>query len=396
MWFQCEDCGENLKKPKLQNHFRGCSAGKLSCIDCGVVFNQQSVQGHTQCVSEAEKYGPKDVGCVKKETMKIHGKEQSVDGVDISLGLSARPPWSCSLCNVKTTSQETLVLHSQGKKHRSKARSMSSKLAGGDLASENTSGTKVTMPPLREKRSFDMKEDKVAAFPSHGLLRKESCISKQEDGLLVDEDSTKIHGCQIQHEDVASNVEVEVNNAVYLHGYENSNEQTSERKKKRNVVIEQNGPSESGVNKKLKYLRNGQNEGVDGSHSSLREKMGGSDDAYLEQLKDISRRKQSKVMAHDVFSCDGGTKHPACEMWSKFVKWRKLIKRTLKNAPNGSMKIKQLRKSLLPLAMKTIETYRLGVDEESLLIELDNQIHSYAKLIINGKKVRLANKGTEK
>ena len=29
VWFQCESCGENLKKPKLQNHFRGCAARKV-------------------------------------------------------------------------------------------------------------------------------------------------------------------------------------------------------------------------------------------------------------------------------------------------------------------------------------------------------------------------------
>lgn len=30
VWFQCEDCGENLKKPKLLNHFKICSAYKVS------------------------------------------------------------------------------------------------------------------------------------------------------------------------------------------------------------------------------------------------------------------------------------------------------------------------------------------------------------------------------
>lgn len=29
VWFQCEDCGDNLKKPKLPNHFRMCSASKV-------------------------------------------------------------------------------------------------------------------------------------------------------------------------------------------------------------------------------------------------------------------------------------------------------------------------------------------------------------------------------
>lgn len=29
VWFQCEDCGDNLKKPKLSSHFRTCSAYKV-------------------------------------------------------------------------------------------------------------------------------------------------------------------------------------------------------------------------------------------------------------------------------------------------------------------------------------------------------------------------------
>uniref|UniRef100_A0A0D9YAZ7 Zinc finger C2H2 LYAR-type domain-containing protein n=1 Tax=Oryza glumipatula TaxID=40148 RepID=A0A0D9YAZ7_9ORYZ len=69
--FQCEDCGDDdLKKPKLAGHFRSCaqptgfalpsplSVASLSCIDCGESFSQETVQGHAQCISEAEKYGP--------------------------------------------------------------------------------------------------------------------------------------------------------------------------------------------------------------------------------------------------------------------------------------------------------------------------------------------------
>ncbi|KAL5149385.1 UBP1-associated proteins 1C [Glycine soja] len=62
VWFQCEDCGDNLKKPKLSSHFRTCSAYKLSCIDCGEIFGRDTVQDHTQCITEAEKYGPKGQG----------------------------------------------------------------------------------------------------------------------------------------------------------------------------------------------------------------------------------------------------------------------------------------------------------------------------------------------
>ncbi|OAY68255.1 UBP1-associated proteins 1C [Ananas comosus] len=122
VWFQCEDCGENLKKPKLPNHFRICSAYKLSCIDCGEIFSQQSVQSHTQCISEAEKYGPKDQGRASHNTQAKPDKPKQNADVDINVGLSSHPPWFCSLCNTTTTSKQTLLLHAEGKKHRAKAR----------------------------------------------------------------------------------------------------------------------------------------------------------------------------------------------------------------------------------------------------------------------------------
>ncbi|CAM8890232.1 unnamed protein product [Rhodiola kirilowii] len=122
VWFQCEDCGENLKKPKLAAHFWKCSAFKLSCIDCGQMFGQETVQGHTQCITEAEKYGPK--GQVKPSNgMTTNTKNTSQKPeVDINVGLSDRPPWYCSLCKTNATSRQALLLHADGKKHRGKAR----------------------------------------------------------------------------------------------------------------------------------------------------------------------------------------------------------------------------------------------------------------------------------
>ncbi|KAK8654729.1 hypothetical protein V6N13_107329 [Hibiscus sabdariffa] len=128
VWFQCEDCGENLKKPKLANHFRICSASKFSCIDCGVIFGQQNVQSHTQCITEAEKYGPKGQGQTPNgSNAKPNKQTKEKPNVDINVGLTQRPPWFCSLCNTKATSQQTLLLHADGKKHRAKARAFHAK-----------------------------------------------------------------------------------------------------------------------------------------------------------------------------------------------------------------------------------------------------------------------------
>ncbi|PHU11557.1 hypothetical protein BC332_18487 [Capsicum chinense] len=123
VWFQCEDCGDNLKKPKLANHFRICSAFKLSCIDCGEVFGRQAVESHTQCISEAEKYGPKGQGKASNGApAKPSSDSKQKPHADINVGLSDRPPWFCSLCNTNATSKQTLLLHAEGKKHRARTR----------------------------------------------------------------------------------------------------------------------------------------------------------------------------------------------------------------------------------------------------------------------------------
>ena len=46
VWFQCDDCGESLKKPKLEGHFRSCSASRLSCIDCNATFGRAGTDGY--------------------------------------------------------------------------------------------------------------------------------------------------------------------------------------------------------------------------------------------------------------------------------------------------------------------------------------------------------------
>ncbi|XP_078169001.1 zinc ion binding protein isoform X2 [Carex rostrata] len=148
VWFQCEDCGEELKKPKLAAHFNRCSAYKLSCIDCGVTFDQESVKGHNQCISEAEKYGPKSQGKPGSTPQAKPDKPKPNSDVDINVGLSTRPPWVCSLCNTTTTSQQTLLLHADGKKHRAKARAFHAKNqpAGGTQESNSVPVSPVDAP----------------------------------------------------------------------------------------------------------------------------------------------------------------------------------------------------------------------------------------------------------
>lgn len=160
VWFQCEDCGENLKKPKLAGHFRSCSAYKLSCIDCGEFFSQDTVQGHTQCISEAEKYGPKGQSKPSNGAQGKADKPKLNADVDINVGLSTRPPWFCSLCKTTTTSKQTLLLHADGKKHRAKAKAFH--------ASQKQANETEQTPDVKETGAVPTKESAQANGNKNG------------------------------------------------------------------------------------------------------------------------------------------------------------------------------------------------------------------------------------
>jgi len=54
--FQCDGCSDVIKKPKLDQHYGRCHAS-VSCIDCSKTFHSPTeFQGHSSCISEAEKY----------------------------------------------------------------------------------------------------------------------------------------------------------------------------------------------------------------------------------------------------------------------------------------------------------------------------------------------------
>jgi|AntAceMinimDraft_1070359.scaffolds.fasta_scaffold35433_2 cell growth-regulating nucleolar protein len=130
VWFQCEDCGDTLKKPKVKGHSGQCSASRFSCVDCMQVFDKWTVHNHTSCVTEHEKYALSITKPGQEHLMSAAAAGGGGGGGPVGGGgsvvgaefLAKGPPWDCACCKVKCTSAETLMGHAGGKKHKSKSR----------------------------------------------------------------------------------------------------------------------------------------------------------------------------------------------------------------------------------------------------------------------------------
>ncbi|XP_058213580.1 UBP1-associated proteins 1C [Rhododendron vialii] len=328
VWFQCEDCGENLKKPKLLNHFRICSATKLSCIDCGEVFGQQSVQGHTQCITEAEKYGPKGQGKAPNGmAAKPKNEAKQKPDFDVNVGLSERPPWFCSLCNTKATSKQTLLLHAEGKKHRAKARAFHAANKQPEQAEKSTPN--------------------VVASPE----------SNQKDELPSNRNIEPPKGENLPK--VAS-----------MHSSEAENWSVQSSKKR-----------------KLEATENDSTRDVSGG--AVSGELGNGEVIQVERAEKQKSKHEDKKAKHGVTEEhkvveDSSTKEDA----KKKLKWKKLIKSALKSNPDGVLKLRKLRK----LVLGSLRESGFIEDESQLADMLEQKINSSSKFTVDGKYVRLVAK----
>ncbi|XP_058106554.1 UBP1-associated proteins 1C-like [Magnolia sinica] len=326
VWFQCEDCGENLKKPKLQGHFRICSAYKLSCIDCGETFNQQSVQGHTQCISEAEKYGPKGQGKTSNATpAKPKNESKKNLDIDINVGLSSHPPWFCSLCNTNTTSKQTLLLHAEGKKHRAKAR----------------------------------------AF--HASQQKSS---QTEESTANEKDAVNVHSREYSTEE---------------QGIETIDEKKGSDPPKATAVSSLEAEKESLLMKKRKFDTSGH--GGNGDTEGRSDLNNG--EVIQAEREEAEPRKKNKhtnsmLQNEDQTGIVGSPK----EATHQKIKWKKLITSILKSSPDGAMKIRKLRK----LVSKALQESGITQDEAQFQDMLMHKINSSSRFMLDNKLVQLAPK----
>ncbi|KAL0315804.1 UNVERIFIED_CONTAM: UBP1-associated proteins 1C [Sesamum radiatum] len=339
VWFQCEDCGDNLKKPKLPNHFRVCSAYKLSCIDCGQVFGQQDVESHTQCITEAEKYGPKGQGnSLNGSNTKPKKDSKPKPEVDINVGLSERPPWFCSLCNTKATSKQALLLHADGKKHRAKARAF-------HAAKQQPNDTAETKGSSENNAKTEAPENK----------------DSEENNAL---ESNKKRKLEASENDGAQNKTVGDNPAELGNG----------------EVIQTKGAEAKGLKK--------------AKHNATKEEAG------LDSAADKdSSKKKIKWKKLITSALKSAWLHPAPRKSALLLAMAAagenpapFLKMALGSCclrygnPDGGMKLKKLRKFVLNSLKESGHTE----DKNQVSEILEQKINSSSKFIVDGKHVRLA------
>ena len=153
-WFICDSCGDSIKKPSLQKHMTACRGShSFTCIDCSATFDRFSVHGHNQCVTEHQKYalgatkpGGFAAGGFENVSQPTSKEASEPSGLEF---LSIRPPWKCSACNIGCTSQETLMAHASGIKHKRRVRAA---LGLSGPANKVGGGAEPKAPPPRASK----------------------------------------------------------------------------------------------------------------------------------------------------------------------------------------------------------------------------------------------------
>lgn len=190
MWFVCGDCGDTIKKPQLKKHFNACSASILSCVDCGQEFNRHTVQGHTTCVTEHEKYalgatkpggkasafnGTAAKGKMGGQTGPFSGEERTDDIVGREY-LATKAPWFCSCCNIECTGAETLKSHALGKKHKRKATTLRKQKEEGKATEEKPNKS----PEEKKKRKEEKKRKREEAMTEEEKVKEAKKVKQKE------------------------------------------------------------------------------------------------------------------------------------------------------------------------------------------------------------------------
>eukprot|EP00770_Monocercomonoides_exilis_P014976 MONOS_14922.1-p1 / transcript=MONOS_14922.1 / gene=MONOS_14922 / organism=Monocercomonoides_exilis_PA203 / gene_product=unspecified product / transcript_product=unspecified product / location=Mono_scaffold01105:13306-13994(-) / protein_length=203 / sequence_SO=supercontig / SO=protein_coding / is_pseudo=false len=107
--FTCDKCNETLKKQKVSQHisFGPCRGASVTCIDCMKTFQGRTFEGHTSCLSEAQRYQGKLYRGEKPTKSQQQFKSPAVPQKSTSSSISATETSQSSLA-VSSTSSPSL------------------------------------------------------------------------------------------------------------------------------------------------------------------------------------------------------------------------------------------------------------------------------------------------
>ncbi|KAI3628103.1 hypothetical protein CBS14141_002104 [Malassezia furfur] len=112
--FNCDGCGDVVKKPKLAQHYKRCYA-PFTCLDCSVQFASPQ-EAHTSCITEDEKY-QKSLYKGKKSNVQILNRTQSSQGSSATMDKPTDTPKS-TLSQTEATKEDTNVSTGKDKKRK--------------------------------------------------------------------------------------------------------------------------------------------------------------------------------------------------------------------------------------------------------------------------------------
>ncbi|SNX87623.1 related to ESF2 - essential nucleolar protein involved in pre-18S rRNA processing [Melanopsichium pennsylvanicum] len=170
--FNCDGCGDVVKKPKLQQHFQRCYA-PVTCLDCSMQFNSPNeFKGHNTCISEAEKY----------ERSVYRGPKHSQQGGQAN----GTPSKKQQPANTPAKTAENSTEKSSGKRKRDDDEEIAAPPAAtADFASpskkEKTEGTKSEKKEKKHKNEkLDRKDEKEKSDQKEKSDKKKKSDKKEK------------------------------------------------------------------------------------------------------------------------------------------------------------------------------------------------------------------------
>lgn len=90
VWFECGDCGESIKKPKVDAHKGRCPSSHFTCLDCSRTFGRNDV-----------KVGP----IVRSTHIPVCGPCTDGDGLTAFVACRHTPPACLNMTNMPAVQQ---------------------------------------------------------------------------------------------------------------------------------------------------------------------------------------------------------------------------------------------------------------------------------------------------